>query len=334
MKTIEEREIFEEDIEKLLEDSYKEYDKYSQEYLKLNREALKVDKDNIKSLMLEDYEIKEYDEENYPFYKFFFMTTYPNKDSFISEFKRINNYEEKYPLLTSYININNENKYIKLLKILPEFNEFTNFMIDNYSYKISREEASKKILKEEDIYKNNEQKFKDKFEQFKKNWKNLKPFSTKYGNRDEMLPIDMDENKSLAYFLNDDGEIGKGMYIAAAYQKFIEWQNQFLDRLIIPLKQNGILHHFVKNMERKIDIQKAKKNEVLNFDEIDDYFIDIIYDNCKRNIYREDNSINYMNYKLFIYDFDSIEKKLGEILLPGKVKFNDYEKIKICYILL
>ena len=34
-----------------------------------------------------------------------------------------------------------------------------------------------------------------------------------------------------------------------------------------------------------------------------------------------------MNYKQFIYDFDNIEKHLGELVLPGKVKFSS-EKLK------
>ena len=199
-------------------------------------------------------------------------------------------------------------------------------MIDYYSYKISREEASKKILEEEEIYKNG--KFKDKFKKFKNIWKHLKPYAIKYACRDEMKPIDLNEKREVAYFLNDNGEIGKGMYIAAAYENFIEWQNQFLDGIIEPIKQNGILHHFVKNIEKSIDIQKAKKIETLNFDEINNSFMETIYDNCKRNIFREDNKINYMNYKQFIYNFDSIEKYLGETLLPGKMKFNDHDHLK------
>jgi len=47
-----------------------------------------------------------------------------------------------------------------LIKNLPEFNEFENFMIDYYSYKISRNEASKRL--------------------FKGIWSELKPFATKY----------------------------------------------------------------------------------------------------------------------------------------------------------
>jgi hypothetical protein len=201
-------------------------------------------------------------------------------------------------------------------------------MIDYYSYKVSREEASRKIIKDEEIYKNNQQKFKEKFENFITIWKDIKPFATQYGCRDGMPPVDLDENKSLAYFLNDNGEIGKGMYIAAAYQNFIDLQNAFLNGLIEPLKLNGILNNFVNQMEKTIDVQKAKKNEALNFDVIDEVFMETIFENSKRNIYKNDNSINYMNYKQYIYDFGSIEKKLGEKLLPGKVKFNDHEHLK------
>ena len=326
IKTNEEREKFEEEIDQLMTESFKEYEAYSKTYLELNQEALQLDKHNMKALMLENNEITTYDEENYPFYKFFLMTTYPSKAEFINELKKVLNYETKYPLISSYISDGNEQK--NLIKFLPDFNEFVNLMIDTYSYKISREDASKKILKEEEIYKNNQQKFLKKFDKFKKIWVHLKPFSIKYGCRDEMPPVDLDENKSLAYFLNDNGEIGKGMYIAAAYQNFIEWQNNFLDGLIEPLRQNGILHHFVKTMEKTIDVQKAKKNEVLNFDKINELFMEIIFENCKRNIYREDNSINFMNYKQYIYDFDSVERTLGEMLLPGKVKFNGHENLK------
>ena len=276
--------------------------------------------------MLENNEINTYDEENYPFYKFFLMTTYPSKESFINELKKVIQYETKYPLLNSYIN--DDIEQINILKYLPEFNEFVNYMIDYYSYKISREEESNenRKLKDEEIYKN-DKKFQKRFKNFKSIWKKLKPFATKYGCRDDMPPIDLDENKTLAHFLNDNGELFKGMYIAAAYNYFIDCQNNFLNKLIEPLKQNGILHHFVKNMEKTLDVQKAKKNEVLNFDKANEQFMEIIYENCKRNIFRDDNSINYMNYKQYIYDFDSVEKILGEYILPGKVRFNSHENL-------
>jgi hypothetical protein len=326
IKTSEERDEFEEDIEKILEESYKEYKEYSKKYSEINFSSLKLEKDNMKSLVLEINDIKDYDEEEYPFYKFLLMTTYPSKENFVNELKKVPDFERKYPLLNSYAVI--ENKEKNLLKFLPDFNEFTNFMIDNYSYNISREEAGKTILKEEEIYKNNIHGFVNRFKKFKDIWVYLKKYAIKFGCRDEMSPIDLDEYQYLAYFLNDDGEIGKGMYIAAAFQNFIIWQNQFLDSLIESLKQNGILHHYIENMGKNIDVQNAKKNEILNFDEVNKKFIEIIFDNSKRNIYIDNDIINYKDYKKVIYNFDSIENTLGEMILPGKVKFNGIESLR------
>ena len=324
IKTNEDRIKFEEEIEQILEESYKNYEEYSKKYIEKNKNALQLDKDNMKTLVNEMDDIDQYD--NLPFYKFFLMTTYPTKDNFINELKKVPEFEIKYPLLNSYLII--ENKEKELIKYLPEFNEFSNFMIDFYSYKISREEASKKIIKEEEIYKENKRGFQDMFKRFKKIWVHLKPYAVKFGCRDEMPPVDLNENTTLAHFLNDDGELLKGMYIASAYEKFITWQNTFLDQLIEPLRQNGILHHFVQNMGKCIDVQNAKKNETLNFDSINEAFNEILFDASHRNIFTQDKNINYLNYKQFIYDFDYIEKNLGEILLPGKVKFNGTETLR------
>jgi AAA15 family ATPase/GTPase len=236
--------------EKILEESYQNYEEYSKKYLEENKKQLGLNEDNMKSLVLEINNIEEYDKKNYPFYKYFFMTTYPSKSNFIEELKKVHDFKRKYPLITSYLI--NENKQKDLIKYLPDFNNFANFMIDNYSYKISREEASKQIIKDEEIYKNGEHSFKNMFDKFKEIWAQLMEYADQFGNRDKMPIINLDENSTLAYFLNDDGEIGKGMYIAAAYQNFINWQNKFLDELIEPYKQSGILHHFVKNMVKTI----------------------------------------------------------------------------------
>ena len=322
IKSLKDREKFEEEIEKLLEESYKEYNSYSLKYTEINDKVLKLDKHKMKSLLLEN---KEYEEKDYPFYKYFLMTTYPSKESFIEETKRTNLFEKDYPLISAYISKRNKEKF--LIKYLPDFNEFCNYMIDHYSYQVTREYASEKKIKDEEIFRNDEN-FKQKFDIFVDNWENLKTYETNFSFKEEMPVIDLNENTPLAYFLLDDGELGKGMYLAAAYQNFIEWQNSILDKLIESLKQSGILHHYVKNMEKKIDVQSAKTNDVLDFDDIRDIFIEYIYENSRRNILREDNSINYMNYKQYLYDFDSIEKILGELLLPGKVRFNDIENLK------
>ena len=325
-KALEEREKFEEEIEQILEESYKEYNNYSKIYNINNEQLLELDKYSMKSLVLETNDVTSYDENDYPFYKYFLMTTYPTKEAFIIELKKVPQYETKYPLLTNYLREDNSEKF--LIKYLPEFNEFSNFMIDYYSYNISRKDASDRIMCEEDLYKNDQYKFKQKFKSFMQLWKKLKDHAKKYGCGKDMDSIEWNDKLPVAYFLIDNGDIGKGMYFAAAYQKIIEWQNNFLDSIIEASKQSGILHHFVKNMENTIDIQKAKKNEALCFDIVNENFNRYIYENSKRNIFRENNTINYMNYKQFIYDFDEIEKILGEIILPGKVKFNSHEKLR------
>ena len=127
IKTIKEREIFEEEIEIMLEESYKEYEAYSKIYIKNNEIIQGLDKNSLKSLILETNDITSYDEREYPFYKYFLMTTYPNKEDFVNKFKKIYQHEIKYPLLTNYIRDYNPEKF--LIKYLPEFNKFSNFMI-------------------------------------------------------------------------------------------------------------------------------------------------------------------------------------------------------------
>ena len=99
IKTLDERDKFKEEIEKLLEESYKEYDNYSKIYIENNKKLLELDKNSMKSLLLEINDINEYDEKQYPFYKYFLMTTYPTRDSFIHEFKKIEQYEKNIHLL-------------------------------------------------------------------------------------------------------------------------------------------------------------------------------------------------------------------------------------------
>ena len=319
LKTSKEREKFEEEIEQMLEKNYKEYDEYQKRYIEKNKTALQLDKSSMKSLVLEIIDENEYDQKNYPFYKLLFMTTYPSVDSFKHELKKIPNYEKKYPLLNLSLIMENKCKY--LIKYLPKFNSFINFMIDNYSYKISRVEASTMLIKDQEIYKNDVGGFKKMFNEFIQIWEKIKESATKFQCNPDMEPITLSEGNSLDYFLNDNAEIGKGMYIASALQNFVSWQNNFLDKLIDALKNGGILHHYLDNLKKTIDVQNAKQNDVLNFDEMEQKLIGQIFENSKRNIFKMENKVSYQNYRQFLYDFDSMERVLGKIILTGKVKF-------------
>ena len=323
IKSIKDQEKFEEEIENLLNESYKDYEVYSEQYIKNNELLMLLGTNSIKPLILEILDAKEYNEREYPFYQYFLMTTYPTKDHFIQEFKKVDQYETKFPIISNYINENDPKKY--LIKYLPEFNKFSNYMINYYSYKISRKDAAIRRINKEYLYEDNIDQFRQKFKTFITIWDKLRPFAVKYLRYEEMPPAYLRESSSIAYFLNDKGDFGKGMYIAAAYEIFINAQNNFLDSLINNLEKNNISNHFAEKIKNKIDIQKAKEYQILNFGKDKD-LIKFIYNNYGRNIFGK-YTINYRNYKKIIYDFDAIEKFMEGILLHEKVKFNSSENL-------
>ena len=134
MIQIEQRNKFEESIEIILEESYKEYEEYSKIYLDTNSKLHNINSESLKSIILELYNPEDYSEDEYPFMKYFIMTKYPTEEHFISELYKISDYKTQYPLITSYINP--DNNCIDLLKELPKYNKFVNLMINKYSYKI------------------------------------------------------------------------------------------------------------------------------------------------------------------------------------------------------
>ena len=72
--------------------------------------------------------------EELPMFTYFYYTNYKSESDFINLMDK----KEKYPLINQLL-INMPD--FKKLKYLPIFNEFTNMMLKNYSFKISRDEA-------------------------------------------------------------------------------------------------------------------------------------------------------------------------------------------------
>ena len=132
----------------------------------------------------------------------------------------------------------------------------------------------------------------------------------------------MNVNLSLNYFLVDDGESNGGMFLAAAYEKMIDWQNSLLNLIIEKNNINGILNEYISQLNQEINIQDAKPNEIINIDDNTyKYFMKLIFDNSMRNIIQKDDTINYTNYTDIIYNFDNIEQELGKLILFGKKRF-------------
>ena len=345
--TIEQRKSFEDSIEKLLEETYKEYENYSKIYLNNNSQLHNINSETLKSIILELYEPEEYQKQKYPFLKYFIMTRYPTEELFVNEIKKISNYNNLYPLITAYVNPDNDK--VELLKDLPKYNKFVNYMINYYSYKISRNDANKKKIDNTDLYMNNKDNFKENVEEFLNIWRKTSKYNIKYKchiMEEQILNI----KSTLSHFLIDDGEIGKGMYLAAGYENYIKWQNDFLEPITKSLDNNkkGILYYFNNNLKSRIDVQKAGVNEVINKDFPDNSiyinFLHLLNLNSTRKIFYqignfEDKNnksitkLNYFNYNNFSYDFEAIEEELGKILLTGKRLFNteNLKFVTYCY---
>ena len=234
--------------------------------------------------------------------------------------------KEKYPIINGFIS-NYQN--LKKLKYLPVFNEFTNYMTDYYSFKVSREEANNRILEKEEIVKDKE--FNIKFQNFVDSWDHIKSNAVKYRhNRLDEIKDKYTFKDKLSCFLNDDRELNNGMYLASACQNFILWQNKFLEEIIKYYKDSEIINKYLckNNLLKKIPLQEAKPEQIIIIEEkfkkngvnyLD--FNDLIYASSERKIFDDNGVINYSNYNTFTYDYDKIEEELGKIILSETCLF-------------
>ena len=177
-------------------------------------------------------------------------------------------------------------------------------------------------------------------EPFINSWENIKYEAVQYKCRQLVdiergeNPLKIEKNKPLYYFLVDDGEKGGGMFLAAAYEKFIEWQNQFIDDIIGKNNINGILNSYIFQFEKEIEVQEASEGDIIKIDNNIYGYLNYLISCCSiRNIFDiNDKPIYYKNYNDLKYNYDMIEEELGKILLPGIKKFRN-DKIKfITYI--
>ena len=120
-------------------------------------------KKNAINLLKEKYD--DYDTTEFPFYKYFYFSDYLNENYLYEKLSHIG--EQQYPLLQLYIKdkiqTTDENKYSPANFIL--FNNVLNLINQAYFNNISKAQAEKDILKNDDIYKKNKKQF-EKFIDF------------------------------------------------------------------------------------------------------------------------------------------------------------------------
>ena len=144
------RENFENKVEKLILQTLEKYPEYSKKYMEENQKLSDLDMKSLKTYVTELIHPSSecYSDKEYPMFKYFNYTKYKTEDDIIKNLYHI----EKYPLIKQFITGNPEVKY---LSCLPAFNDFTNYMVNHYNFKISRIYAKERSLEDEDIIKTN-----------------------------------------------------------------------------------------------------------------------------------------------------------------------------------
>ena len=261
---------------------------------------------------------------DFPLLKYFTYTEYRTKKDFLKELGQEEKYKNEYPLLYEYLKEEKLTSNVNKLLYLPYFNEFNNYMIEYYSFKITREEAKSRTLNQEKIF--SEQGFKIKFKSFLNSWNKIKKLAVKYKDY-EMEVKNLNDEDKLIYFLSDVNEQGYGMYLAAAYQNFINWQNGFLQHIIKNGEEKDKFKCYLENMKKRIPIHDANSNQILRlincFDGVYEDFDDLLNSYSRRKIFNKNGSLDYSKYNLFEYDISLIEEELANYILPGKCLFEE-----------
>ena len=176
---------------------------------------------------------------------------------------------------------------------------------------------------------------------FLDSWNNIKSDAVQYMCRQLRniergeKPLDLTIDNKLCYFLIDDGDMNGGMFLASAYENFIQWQNQFIDDIINKNNLGGILNSYISQLQIEINIQDAEENEIINIDNNTYSFFEELISSCSiRNIFNiNDKQIYYKNYNDIKYNYDLIEENLAKLILPGIKRFkkNKYKFITYMY---
>ena len=301
----------------------------------INNDIIATCPDNIKEIILEYYDPSFYDQKLYPDIQYYYASNIYTYDTFVEKFKSSNENQNKYALINLLINKDEDIiKNVTKLKYLNPINNLSNILLGIYSYKISRDEAKTKILRNElkyieEIFGQNES-FENNFiSPFIESWDKIKEKCTQYRCHDlvEKEPLNLKIGSYLSYFLVDDGEKRGGIFLASAYENFINWQNSFINSIIEKNKMSGTLNSYISQLEQEINVQDAKEDDILLIDENCYEDLDeLIKTYSMRNIIEKGNKINYKNYNDIEYDYEFIENELAKKILLGKKKFKNYIK--------
>ena len=296
----------------------KEIDKIVQEEL-LNQKAIQdyIDNNDImldnneisdKSIILENNVFNVKIDKIYPDMKYFNITKLPKIEAFIKEFNSLEENKDYYPIINYMIDIFEKNTNIINLKYLPTMNQLCNNVINYCSYRLSRDEAKTKLIKDElrdcneliDNFISIYQKMRKMIKQYE-----CHELKDKDGN---LYFNDLNNNQYLSNFCVDVGEFNYGMVLTAIYKEMINWQNEFIN--IVLNSKNVYYKNYTGLLEQEIMIQDCTENEIVKFPDTKLIMNDIII----KHSYQK-------NYGVIIYNYQLIEEELASRILPSIKRF-------------
>ena len=344
--TIEKLNNFENDINNYIMNIISKKENMEQivsQYKLINKELNNLNPYSLKEIIKSTFDPSEYDQNKYPDIQYYLVSSPQNLETFANKFNSSKENEKKYFLINLLVKKDQEiTKDAINLKNIENLNKLGNILINIFSYKISRDEAKRAKFSDKlsDIFNsynkideqnefNTEEDFKKTIiEPFFKSWDNVKSKSIQYkcmilrNGKKLGVPLDMNIDNNLSYFLVDIGEQEGGMFLASAYEHLIEWQNKIINLIIEQNKEEGFLNSYISQLNKEISIQEATESDIICINEDTYTKLEEFIMNCSmRNIFDKDGKIDYKMYYDNIYDYEYIENELAKLILQGKKKF-------------
>ena len=329
MSTPNKRNIFESDIDVLINQYIADYEMNARNYIQ-NVEKIKETDVEYEYKILESEDMIPNTYSLFPYYYEFLSIPLVQEEDIKDLLKSIENVEKKYPVLCSYLSANKTN--IEYLQTFSQVNNFVNYTIKQYSNAISREEARIKKINEELNKKNIPRNL---FNEFIKafNEHKLYAIATQFDCHNFKFTLrKFTKDDPLSNFLIDNGVQGYGMQLAGLYQKYINFQNSFLDSVIynIPNNDNNNiigekLEYLKEQINKEINPQKANKYNVISFDittENYNSFLEMVLFYSYKDSFKSNFEFDFSKKDKIKFNLEDIEEQLEYLLLPGKKKFN------------
>ena len=301
-------ELFEENIvNKYHLKSYKNFDLIKFQKNEDNLEE--KDPKNMISIIQEVNSPEIYKEEDYPYYKSFLYSDYPD-EAFLKN--KLKQNKENYPTIESYLNREKNKK--RLNSDFIYFNYVIKSLTSNYSNKISKAIARKLTLENTLLYKEHTNICNKFIEIVNSRIKNKKDKLTK--------------ESSLENFLIDS-TTEKGKLYIEIYTECAKIQNDMLNEISEKLKEANY-----EPLEcRKINIQEAQREDLLFLEfENESDFIEILLEYTFRKLNNSNSKNKIHNYNLFLKDLNKIEKLLQDSLIRNACLLKTDEIVEMKYL--